>query len=129
MPNVEIKLDLAALGRISQAVQDAAWETVEGLRGQVKNAQVIPKRNGDLEKSIAPPEQVIEGDEIHTALVQGGGDVPYARRLYTHPEYTFHKGENQNAQGEWFQPWLPGGDLEGYVPETFAERLKDKISE
>ena len=128
MPNVEINLDLEAIAQICKAAQDAAWETMEGLRGQAKNAQVIPKRSGELEKSIAPPEQMIDGDEIHTALVQGGGDVPYARRLYMHPEYAFHQGKNKNAQGEWFQPWLPGGDLEGYVPETFAERLENKIS-
>lgn len=127
MPKVEIKVDMAALDQINRDIQNAAWETMEEMRGQVKSAQVIPKRSGELEKSIAPPVQMFEGDELHTAFVQGGGDVPYARRLYTHPEYTFHQGENKNAQGEWFQPWLPGGDLEDYAPETFAERVKAKM--
>lgn len=129
MPNVRIKLDYDVLDRISRHVESAAWEAMEALRGEVKNAQVIPKRNGELEKSMAQTEQFVVDDELHTALVTGGGDVPYARRLYFHPEYNFHYGKNQNAQGEWLKPWLPGGDLEGYLPENFTKRLKSKISE
>lgn len=127
MPRVEIRLYLNALENIHRAARDVAWETVEGVRNQVKNAQVIPKRNGELEKSIAPPEQFDEGDEAHTVIGMGGGDVPYARRLYFHPEYTFHKGGNENAQGKWFEPWLPGGDLEGFVPDTYQTRLEERL--
>lgn len=89
----------------------------------------MPKRSGDLEKSMTPPIQKIEGDSIVTRLASGGGDTPYARWLYDHPEFDFYQGENKNAQGEWLQPWLPGGDLEGYIPDKFSERLRAKLQE
>ena len=127
MPKVEIKLDLSKFESIHRAAQDAALETVGGLRSEVQNAQVVPRDQGFLENSMRAPEQIIQGDEIHTVMTQGGGDVPYARRLYHHPEYNFQTVNNPNAQGEWLKPWLPGGDLESYVPDTFTEKMEESL--
>lgn len=146
MPNVEIKLDLAALGRISQAAQLAALETVGALRTEVMKAQVVPMNNGNLQASMNI-SQSVDGEEVITSL---NTNEPYARFQYhgklmvagngsswakkeekkkaTGIPLEHQKTNNPNAQAEWLKPWLPGGNLEGYVPETFAERLEDKIS-
>lgn len=125
MPNVEIKLDFGSIERVSREAQNAALETAGALRGEIISAQVIPKDVGTLELSAGVIDQHFEGEEVHTTL--GVGDTPYARRLYHHPEYNFQQTNNQNAQGKWAEPWLPGGDLEGYVPDTYRQRLKVRL--
>lgn len=120
----DIKLDMGALDRISQAVRAAALETVGDLRRDVESAHVMPFDTGDMQnnKTFVLQEQI--GAEVHTLLSTDG---PYARRLYNHPEYNFQTGNNPNAQGEWLTPWLPGGDREKFLPDTFAERLKERM--
>lgn len=125
MPRVEIKLDPNALEGISRAAQDAALETVGALRTEIVSAQVIPRDQGTLEDSGGAVDQFAEGDETHTTLTLG--DTAYARRLYFHPEYNFQKVNNPNAQGKWAEPWLPDGDLEGFAPDTFEQRMKEKL--
>lgn len=125
MPKVEVKLDLAALDSISRAAQDAAMETVGQLRTEVVRAQVVPRDQGTLEGSMGAIDQFEQGEDIHTTL--NIGDTPYARRLYFHPEYNFQTVNNPNAQGEWVEPWLPGGDLEGFAPDIFARRMEERL--
>lgn len=124
MPKVEIKLDLSKIGQISRAAQDAALETIGLLRGEVITAQVMPFDTGHMQDTATSVSQHVDADEIHTLLVT---DTPYARRLYHHPEYTFQKGKNPNAQGKWLEPWLPGGDREGFVPDTFEKRMEARM--
>lgn len=126
MPRVEIKLNLSALENTHRAVQDAALETVGQLRGEMLTAQVTPKNVGTLEGSGGATDQFDEGDDIHTTLCIG--DTPYARRLYFHPEYDFQKApKNENAQGKWAEHWLEGGDRENFVPDTFKQRMEERL--
>lgn len=125
MPEVEVKLDLSALDNVHRAAQDAALETVGALRGEVVNAQVIPFDNGTLQESVGGVDQFEQGEDTHTTL--NIGDTPYARRLYYHPEYNFQTVNNPNAQGQWAEPWLPGGDLEGFAPDTFAQKMEERL--
>lgn len=126
MPNVEIRLDLNALENIHRAAQDAALESIGDLRDEMITAQVVPKNTGELERSMGAIDQFYDGDELHTTLCIG--DEPYARRLYFHPEYNFQQApKNENAQGEWAQPWLPGGDLEGFVPYAFERGMEERL--
>ena len=125
MPKVEIKLDLSALDHIHRAACDSAYETVLGLHNEIMRGQVVPRDYGTLEDSIGAADQFEEGDELHTTLCIG--DTAYARRLYFHPEYNFQTVNNPNAQGQWAEPWLPGGDLEGFAPDTFRVRMEDKL--
>lgn len=124
MPRVDIKLNLARIGQISQAAQDAALETVGALRSEVITAQVMPFDTGNMQNTATSVNQYVDGDEIHTQL---NTDTPYARRLYHHPEYNFQKVHNPNAQGEWLKPWLPGGDLEGFMPDAFEKRMEARM--
>lgn len=125
MPKAEIKLNLSFMGNFNRGVQDASLETVGALRTEIIGAQVIPKDQGDLEESTGAVDQFEQGDDIHTTV--NLGDTAYARRLYFHPEYNFQTVNNPNAQGLWAQPWLPGGDLESFIPSTFARRMEDKL--
>lgn len=125
MPKVEIKLDLDALDRITQEAQNAALEAMSALRGEIITAQVVPKDYGTLESSIGGVDQQTQDDKIVTSLCIG--DTPYARRLYFHPEYNFQDANNPNAQGKWAEQWLPGGDKENFVSDTYAEKLKERL--
>lgn len=124
MPKVEIRIDLSALDGVHRAAQDASWETAAAIRGEILTAQVTPKDSSKLEESGGDINQHENGDEIHTELCIG--DTAYARRLYFHPEYNFQT-KNPNAQGEWAEHWLPGGDREDFVPDTFRQRMEERL--
>lgn len=124
MPMVEVKLNRSLIGQISQAARDAALETVGALRSEVVTAQVMPFDTGNMQNAATSINQHQDGDEVHTQLI---ADTPYARRLYHHPEYNFQKVNNPNAQGEWLKSWLPGGDQEGFIPETFEKRMEARM--
>lgn len=126
MPRAELKLNLSALDGLRREAMDAALETVSALRGEVVTAHVVPKNVGTLEGSIGAVEQTTQGDNIVTALCVG--DTPYARRLYFHPEYNFQQApKNENAQGLWLSPWLPGGANESFLLDTYHLRLRARL--
>lgn len=137
MPKVEIKLNLSSLDGIRREIMDAALETMAAVKGEVVTAQVVPRDYGTLEGSMGAIDQAVQDGEIVTALCVG--DTPYARRLYHHPEYNYQKANNPNtpgngtqqrnanAQGKWMEPWLPGGENESFIPETFENRLNARL--
>lgn len=125
MPSVEIRMDMSGLERIELAARDAALTAMGALRGEIITAQVIPKDYGTLEGSGGAVDQFQEGEELHTTLCLG--DTAYARRLYFHPEYNFQKVNNPNAQGLWAEPWLPGGEREGFLPDAFEREMKERL--
>ncbi|MBR2048281.1 MAG: hypothetical protein IJ960_06750 [Oscillospiraceae bacterium] len=127
MPTVEVRLDQAAFEGFRRAALDAALETIGAVRTDMVTAQVIPFDTGKLQNSGGAIDQLTDGGEIHTTLCVG--DTPYARRLYFHPEYNFQKVNNPNAQGLWASPWLPGGDREQFIPETFRTCLERRLPE
>lgn len=125
MPRVEIVLDLNALDMIQREAAASALETVAALRGEIITGLVVPFDTGKLQESMGAIDQFQDGGELHTTFCIG--DTAYARRLYFHPEYNFQTVNNPNAQGEWAQPWLPGGDLEGFVPDIYQRRLEERL--
>ena len=127
MPDVEVRYNQAVLERFRREAAAAAMETMGAVRSDMVAAQVIPKNDGDLEKSGGAIDQTAQGDEIITTLCIG--NTAYARRLYFHPEYNFQYVNNPNAQGLWATPWLPGGSREAFIPDTFRELLEGRLSE
>lgn len=121
---VEIKLDLAALGRVEQAARDAALETMGALRTEVVAAQVMPFDQGTMQNQRTAVAQEETEGEVHTMLVT---DTAYARRLFNHPEYDFQTVNNPNAGGEWLKPWMPGGINANFVRDTYVGRLKVRM--
>ena len=96
--------------------------TMETLRGEVVAAQVMPFDSGDMQNNLTSvqPLEGVTGARL-------GTDGPYARRLYHHPEYNFQTVNNPNAQGEWLQPWLPGGSQENFAGECFAQEMRRRL--
>ena len=127
MPNVEVRLDQAALDGFRRAAMDAAMMTMAAVRTDMVAAQVIPMDTGALQDSGGAIDQFEEGGEVHTTLCVG--DTPYARRLYFHPEYNFQKANNPNARGLWAQPWQEGGSREQFIPDTFRTCLERRLGE
>ena len=72
---------------------------------------------------------IVDISQVDKGLVRLGhsSDVPYALRLYLHPEYNFNKDKNPNAQGMWFRPWLKHGEKSKRVREIYEELLKREI--
>ena len=123
-----ITINSQALRQINQNAIAALEKTAEELLDDVVESEVMPYDTGNLERdnTFVDYSQSKNG---HVAIIS---NTPYARRLYFHPEYNFHRGEwfdaygnvhggNIAAGGKWFDPWSPGGTRETFVPETYAE--------
>lgn len=111
---VKIELNDAIFDRLEEAAQQAAVETMEAIKTEVINAQVMPFDTGDMQNNHTFVKPSKRGARLET-------DAPQARRLYFHPEYNFQTVNNPNAQGEWFQHWLEGGQYADFVPQRFEE--------
>jgi len=127
-----IKLNQAAIRKLTQGQIRALEKTAEALHTEVVQAQVVPRDTGALQNTKFYVDYA-ESYRGYVALIHQG---PYARRLYFHPEYNFHqspwtdkKGShegNANAKGEWFEDWLPGGEKEDFAENAFAKFLRQE---
>lgn len=129
----KIKLNLPVLKQLDTAQQTALRNTTDALLKQIKNSQVMPFDTGNLqnESTFADYANLAEGE---TKIVSS---TPYARRLYFHPEYKFHRavwvdkdgkkhGANKNAGGKWLSPWLKGGAQQNFCQKAFARFYKQE---
>lgn len=129
----KIKLNLPLLKQLDTAQQTALRKTTDALLKQIKNSQVMPFDTGNLqnESTFADYANLAEGE---TKIVSS---TPYARRLYFHPEYKFHRavwvdkdgkehGANKNAGGKWLAPWLKGGTRQNFCQKAFARFYKQE---
>lgn len=131
-----IKINEKAMKQLSQAAVISLEQTTEALHTEIVQAQVVPRMDGILQGEAFFPDYSQSSKGI-TSLVHS---TPYARRMYFHPEYHFHKGPweeewtdrdgvkhhvrhdgNPNAKGKWFQDWTPGGKESGFVAKAFKE--------
>lgn len=138
MSDVKFTINHAALRHLDRAAARALEMTAEAIHTEVVQAQVMPFRTGVLQNSrtfVAAGTTVTEsydnGDQASTSITKAQNGVvsiintgPQARRLYYHPEYNFYKGENPNAGGHWFDPWLSGGAHEDFPQKAFEEFFK-----
>lgn len=100
---VNVKMNHAALGRLSSAQKQALEMTAESVKSSVVLAQVVPQQDATLERS-----GFVDASNVSKGTVRLVYDTPYARRLYWHPEYNFRTDKNSKAQGKWLQPWIDG---------------------
>lgn len=125
--NSRVKIDTRKIKQLTQASITALEQTAEALHTEVVQAQVVPRMDGVLqgEQFFA---DYSESNKGKVSLIHA---TPYARRLYYHPEYNFHKGPwtdskgkkhdgNPNAQGKWFEPWIDG-DKKDFYKKAFKE--------
>lgn len=113
----KIKMNFPKIKQLTQAQVKALEQTAETLHGEIKDAQVVPMKKGNLSGEAFFCDYS-ESKQGKVSLVHS---TPYARRLYFHPEYHFNKEFHANARGEWFEDWLPGGKNQDFAQKTFKE--------
>lgn len=125
--NSTVKLNMATIERLTEAVGLALEQTAEALHTEVVQAQVVPRDKGTLQGEGF----FVDYSESAKGKVTLVHSTPYARRLYFHPEYKFNKEPwedkkgkhdgNPNAKGQWFEDWEQGGKEEEFAEKAFAE--------
>lgn len=113
---VHIELDMQAIRQLEEGVVKVARGTMEQLETDVVNSQTMPFDTGDMQNNQTFVAKTDNGARIVTGS-------PQARRLYYHPEYNFQQGKNDNAGGEWLEPYLDG-EKKDFAEKTFAELYK-----
>lgn len=113
---VNIEWDPRALQQLKAAAAGALERTAVDVLTDIRHSQVVPKDTGALEESGFVYIMGLAASIIF--------DTPYARRLYWHPEYNFRQDKNPDAQGLWMDMYLPGGEKEDFIPNTFAAHYK-----
>lgn len=116
----------SAIKKLTEQTKFALVLTAEQLHTAVVQAQVIPRMDGTL----SGEGTFVDDSEVKSGHVYMVSSTPYARRLYYHPEYGFHKEPwtddkgnkhdgNPNARGLWYTEWLPGGSHGKDIPKWF----------
>jgi len=108
----------SALIRLINAQTQALGMTAEALKTDVMTSAVTPKQNGDLERSAS-----IDMTRIKQGKVKLVYTVPYASRVYFHPEYNFRTDKNANAQGQWLEGYISGDKME-FAQKAFRKFFK-----
>ena len=121
---IKITLDPKAAAQIDAALLRAAEQTIEALKTEVINAQVMPFNVGTMQNTNTFVDTWQNGDKIQSSLVTSG---PQARRLYFNPQYNFQRGNNRKAKGEWLEDWI-GGNEKDFVRDTYATILKKEAN-
>jgi len=111
----KLKLNPQAIKKIEDAAIKALPMTMEAMKTEVNNMQVVPKETGNLEESA---KTGVEGNKGYISY-----NTPYARRLYYHPEYNFRTDKNPNAQGRWMDSFIHGPKKD-WLTKAYGEFLK-----
>ena len=123
-----VKLNMPMVGRLTAAAQVSLAQTAEAIHTNVVQCQVMPRDTGALQNEST----FVYTQDIANGKVELVSSTPYARRLYYHPEYNFHrtpwtdeKGKrhegNANAKGRWLDDYLKDGRKKNFAPDTFAK--------
>ena len=113
-----VDLNLPGINSVDEKSVRALHLTVDALKTDVTQRQVMPFRSGRMQGSVFVDDTSLTSGEC-SLMTEG----PYARRLYYHPEYNFRTAENPNAKGRWLDDYLKGGIRENFIPDAFAEFL------
>lgn len=125
-----ITIDTVAVNQLCDLAKEALVQTAEALHTEVVQAEVMPRDMGTLQNEST----FVDTSQQDFGRVSIVSSTPYARRLYFHPEYNFHRGEwfdeygdkhggNIAAGGKWFDPWI-SGDNKDFCPKTFRKLYK-----
>jgi len=128
-----ITINTTAVNQLCDLAKQALVQTAEALHTEVVQAEVMPRDTGCLQNEST----FVYTSQIDMGKVSLVSSTPYARRLYFHPEYNFHRGEwfdkagkshggNSNAGGLWLKPWIDG-EHKDFCPETFKRLYKRQL--
>ena len=112
-----VKLNMPMVRKLTAAAKVSVAQTAEAIHTDVVQSQVIPRDTGALQNEST----FVDLSDIGQGKAYLVSSTPYARRLYFHPEYHFNKEFHENARGEWFEDWLPGGKNQDFAQKTFKE--------
>ncbi|HHY42980.1 MAG TPA: hypothetical protein GX514_09110 [Thermoanaerobacterales bacterium] len=113
--DVKFKPNKKNIKVLEKAIKAAFPETLEAMKTEINNMQVVPKETGNLEESV---KTGVEGNKGYISY-----NTPYARRLYFNPQYNFRTDKNPNAQGRWLDTFIHGPKRQWLV-QTFAELMR-----
>lgn len=133
--NSTVKLNMGRMKKLDSAAVKALTETVDTLKTEVKDAQVMPRDTGTMQNEST----FVDISEAAQGTVSLVTTTPYVRRLYYHPEYQFHQepwtdqkgkehGCNKNAKGRWLEAWMKGGEQEGFCEKVFKQSYKKEAN-
>ena len=110
-----LKLNPQAIKKLEEATKKALPLTMEAMKTEINNMQVVPKETGNLEESVK------------TGVEKGKGyisyNTPYARKLYYNPQFNFRTDKNPNAQGRWMDSFIHGPKKD-WLTKAYGEFLK-----
>lgn len=120
-----ITINTANIQMLTDLAKTALKQTAESLHTEVVQTEVMPLDLGTLQNEST----FVDTSHIDQGIVSIVSSTPYARRLYFHPEYNFHRGEwfddygdrhggNIAAGAAWFEPWITGSESD-FCPRTF----------
>lgn len=92
----KIKLNIPVVKQLDKAKQQALEQTGDALLTQVKNTQVMPFDTDNLQNE----NTFVDYAQSRNGVVKIVSSTPYARRLYFHPEYNFHREVWTDSEGK-----------------------------
>ena len=110
-----LKLNNSKIAKIENAQKKALFETMDALKTDVIQSQVMPFDTGTMQNESTFITTSKNG-KIASLITR----TPYAARLYYHPEYNFQKTNNPNAQGQWLEDYISGSKKD-FCQEKFKE--------
>ena len=131
----KLKIDTKALAEVNRRIENALIMTGQDVITDIIEADIVPYMRGMLEGTLEP----LDVSDVKQHVVRIHSNTPYARRLYYHPEYNFHRAPwsithrdgrvetfpgNPNAQAEWFEPWI-SGNRQDFVKSSFAYYMEN----
>lgn len=117
----KLKLNNSKIQQIERAQKIALYETMDALKTDVIQSQVMPFDVGTMQNESTFIATSKNG-KVASLITR----TPYARRLYYHPEYNFQKTNNPNAQGQWLEDYISGSKKE-FCQEQFAKFFEGKV--
>lgn len=108
MKGFRFKYNHANLKKLTDAQRKAIEATGEKMIADKIRSQEIPFLEGTLQNISTR----VDKPKIDKGFLSIVHEVPYAKRLYYHPEYNFTKLYNINAKGEWWEDFLTGDKKE-----------------
>lgn len=108
---IKVNLNRGNINKIVQASIKALPLTMEAMKSEVNNMQVVPKEIGGLEQSV------VVGAENGMGFISY--NTPYARRMYYNPQYNFRTDKNPKAQGRWLDSFIFGEEKE-WLNKTYG---------
>lgn len=119
---VTSKVNKTNLHLLNSLMKKNLIKSVEALKIDVIDSKVMPFDTGAMQNR----NMYVDTKSINKGFVLLKVDGSYPRRLYFHPEYNFRKDKNENAQGQWFVPWI-SGNKKLFLSIAFARFMRKDL--